>query len=271
MVTYRIAGDQFLIVKFGEVFSLKTNFTVITLCERLRKLNIGGIRGVSTSVNAMMIHYDPFTITQDDLKSHIQRLTSMGDPEKEILRSRLFRIPVVYGDRWTQDCAADFNVSPNLDFVAALNEMSVPELIEMHQSCTHWVAYIGFLPGLASFVPIDPEKRISAHKYDIPRTRTPQGTLGIGGILQCIYPMDSPGGYQMLGRTPLPIYDLNRCNPIFAADIVLFRPGDRISFYAISHEEFTAIEDDIGRYEYDITVEDWTINDFPPEAEGQHV
>ena len=271
MVTYRIAGDQFLIVKLGEVFNLKTNFSVITLSERLRELNITGIRGVSSSVNAMMIHYDPLIISLDDLKSYVQQLTSINHTDNEILRSRLIRIPVVYGDQWTRDCAAEFNTSPNLDYVASLNGMSVNELIEMHQSCTYWVAYTGFLPGLPSFVSIDPEKRISAPKYDTPRTRTPEGTLAIGGILQCIYPMDSPGGYQMLGRTPLPIYDVNRGNPVFESDIVVFRPGDRIAFEAITHEEFIAIENDIKNYEYDITVDEWSMSNFPTETEGQHV
>lgn len=270
-INYRIAGDQFLIAKLGEEFCLRTNFRVITLCERLRAMNKNGIRGVSNSVNAMMIHFDPFVTTVDELKTIVEQLALASDPENERLRSRLIRIPIVYEDKWTRACAADFDAGPDLDYVAELNHMSVPQLIEMHQSCTFWVVYTGFSPGLASFVPIDPDKRISAPKYDIPRTRTPKGTLGIGGILQCIYPLENPGGYQMLGRTPLPIYDIQRRNPVFAKEIVLFGPGDRVMFHAISHEEYAAIENDIKNYPYDVQVEDWTLDDFPDEKGGQHV
>jgi len=238
----RIAGDHFLVVNFGESFSLRNCFHTIVLCDRLRKMEIRGVRGISSSINSLMIDYDPFVISIDDLSREVRKLEDQTDLEKEVLCSRVIRVPVVYGDRWTRACAEDFKVSPNLDFVADYNKMTVDELIGMHTSSSYRVVYIGFTPGLPCFVPIEAASRITAPKYQAPRTRTPTGTLGMGGILQCLYPMESPGGYQMLGRTPLLIYDLKCSNPVFEDDIVLFRPGDRIVFFSINHEEYEAIE-----------------------------
>jgi urea carboxylase len=260
---YRIAGDHFLVVNYGSSFSLRNSFNVIVLCDRLRKMECRGIRGISSSINSLMIDYDPFEIATDDLIQEVRKLEDETQQEKEVLASRVIRMPVVYGDQWTRSCAQEFQASPNLDFVAEYNKMSVDELIQMHASSSYRVIYIGFTPGLPSFVPIDPSSRITAPKYKVPRTRTPKGTLGIGGILQCIYPLESPGGYQMLGRTPLLIYDLKRSNPIFKDDIILFRPGDRIAFFSISHADYQAIERNFSSYAYQIENEDWTLNSIP--------
>lgn len=262
---YRIAGDHFLIVKYGERLSLEVNFKVIILCERLRKMKIRGIIGISSSINSMMVDYDPFKISAADLIHEIHELENREELEAQTLRSRLIRIPVVYGDQWTRACAEDFHAPSNLEFVAECNGMSPEELVKLHQTCIFWVLYIGFTPGLPSFVPINPAKSISAPKYRVPRTLTPKGTLGIGGILQCIYPLSSPGGYQMLGRTPLLIYDLEQRNRVFQKDIVLFRPGDRIVFDPITQEEYLAIERNIGTYDYQIEEDEWTLSHFPHE------
>ena len=263
---YRIAGDHFLVVNYGNSFNLWTSFSTMVLCDRLTKARIKGIRGTSSSINSLMIDYDPFEIGTDDLIQEVRRLEKDTELEKEVLPSRVFRMPVVYGDRWTRACAEEFQVAPNLEFVAEFNKMGVDALIQMHTSTAYRVIYLGFTPGLPCFVPIEPASRITCPKYDIPRTRTPRGTLGIGGILQCLYSLESPGGYQMLGRTPLLIYDLKRSNPVFENDIVLFRPGDRIVFFSIDHDEYEAIERNVASYPYQIEDEVWA---FPSIENGE--
>ena len=257
---YRIAGDHFLVVNYGSSFSLRNSFNIIVLCDRLRKIECKGIRGISSSINSLMIDYDPFEIATDDLIREVRNLEDQTNHEKEVLSARVIQMPILYGDQWTRSCAKEFQAPPNLEFVSEYNKMGVDELIQMHTSSTYRVIYIGFTPGLPGFVPIDLPSRITAPKYKIPRTRTPKGTLGIGGILQCIYSLESPGGYQMLGRTPLLIYDLKRSNPIFEDDIILFRPGDRIVFFSINHAEYQAIERNFSSYTYQIQEEDWTLN-----------
>jgi len=262
---YRIAGDHFLVVNYGNSFIIRNTFNVLVLCDRLRKIGCRGIRGISSSINSLMIDYDPFEIATDDLIQEVRKLEAKTNQEKLAISSRVIRMPIVYGDQWTRSCAKDFQAPPNLEFVAEYNKMGVDELVQMHTLNSYRVVYIGFAPGLPCFVPINPSSRITAPKYKVPRTRTPKGTLGIGGILQCIYPIESPGGYQMLGRTPLLIYDLKRSNPIFRDDIILFRPGDRITFFSINHEEYQAIERNISSYLYQIQEEDWTLHSIPNE------
>jgi len=262
---HRVAGDHFLIFKYGDGLSLQLNFRTLMLVQTLRERRIKGIRGISSSINSLMLDYDPRLVSVDELIREVDLLGSGEEVEKARLRSRLVHVPVVYGDRWTRACAEAFHSLPNLEFVAEQNGLSVDELVQMHQACVYWVLYIGFTPGLPSFVPINPAKSISVPKYEAPRTRTPRGTLGIGGILQCLYPLDSPGGYYMLGRTPLRICDPARRNPVFKKDIVLFRPGDRLVFEPIGHEEFRAIEKNLETYPYRVEEEDWTLNRFPQE------
>ena len=257
---YRIAGDHFLVVNCGDSFSLRNSFKIIVLCDQLRKIECRGIRGISSSINSLMIDYDPFEIATADLIQEVRKLEGLTNHRKEVLSVRAIQMPVLYGDQWTRSCAKNFQVPPNLEFVSEYNKMGVAELIQMHTSSTYRVIYIGFTPGLPCFVPIEPASRITAPKYKIPRTRTPKGTLGIGGILQCIYPLESPGGYQMLGRTPLLIYDLKRSNPVFEDDIILFRPGDKIFFFSINHAEYQAIERNLSTYAYQIQEEDWTLH-----------
>ena len=265
-VQYRVAGDRFLIVKYGDSFDLKLNFETLILADRLRRMGIRGIQGITSAISSLMIRYDPFQISAEDLIQGLRREESGETTEKEVLRSRLIRMPLVYGDRWTRACAEKFQVPPNLEFVAEHNHMTVDELVRAHSSCTFWILFIGFTPGLPVFVPIDPKKRISAPKYQTPRTWTPVGTLGIGGITNCIYSIESPGGYQMYGRTPLLIYDLERTNPVFEKEIVLFRPGDRILFEPITHDEYLAIEKNFSSYKYQIEEATWTVSQFSKEG-----
>lgn len=260
---YRVAGVRGLMVQYGgNIFSLKLNFKTHLLADRLRGAGIRGVQWISHASNSLLIDFDPSQISADDLIRDVRRLEESGEGDREVLRSRLIRIPLVYGDRWTRACAEKFGVAPNLESVAEYNGMSIEELVHIHSTTTFWVLYVGFTPGLTIFVPIDPAKRITAPKDTIPRTWTPDRTLAIGGILNSIYSVESPGGYQMLGRTPLLVYDLERRNPIFERDIVLFKPSDRIIFEPITHEEYLAIERDFSSYQYQIEEEDWTIDRF---------
>lgn len=262
---YRIAGDQFLIIRYGERFSLRLNFKILILAHRLKMMKIRGVWGFKSAIHSLMIRYDPLQISTNDLIKELRKLESFREEENEVLHSRLMRMPVVYGDRWTRACADQFQAPPNLEFVAEQNRMSVAELVHTHSTSTFWVLYLGANPGLPVFVPIDPAKRITTPKYQVPRMWTPIGTIGIGGILNALYSVESPGGFQMLGRTPLLVFDSEGRNRIFQNDIVLLRPGDRIIFDPIDHEEFLAIEKNFSSYRYQIEEEEWKISQFPSE------
>lgn len=118
----------------------------------------------------------------------------------------------------------------------------ISALRRIHASTEYWVAALGFWPGLCSLLPLDPRSRLTAPKYDPPRTWTPKGTIGLGGAITCIYPDQTPGGYQIFARTPMPIWDRSQRLEAFKESLALFRPSDRVRFIPISSEEYEDIE-----------------------------
>ncbi|MFQ6111616.1 MAG: carboxyltransferase domain-containing protein, partial [Nitrospinota bacterium] len=107
----------------------------------------------------------------------------------------------------------------------------------VHSSAQHWIGMVGFTPGSPQLMFFRAERTLSAPKYQRVRTYTPEGTIGLGGSLTAIYPVPSPGGYQMLGLTPLPIYDRFQSLPDFERSPILLRLGDRVKFIPIDDAE----------------------------------
>ena len=145
------------------------------------------------------------------------------------------------------------------------------QLVRVHSGTEYWVASLGFWPGLPFLQPLDPRSIMTAPKYNPPRTWTPQGSIGMGGAASGIYPVATPGGYQLFGRIPVPIWDPEKSFEAFQGNIVLFRPGDRIKFIPCTKEEFEAIESRVknGTYVYNIvdyqnfsvkSYKNWTAN-----------
>jgi allophanate hydrolase subunit 1 len=150
------------------------------------------------------------------------------------------------------------NVKPIGDdavFVAEVSSLSSPEAFARRHAFTlHWVGGVGFWPGLPDMMPLDPRCRHSIPKYDPPRLWTVSGAIGVGGGFTSIYPMNTPGGYHLIGRTPVPIYSLDTRLAPFRAKATLFEPGDRVRFDAIDVGRFEDIESQVaaGAYSYDI-------------------
>lgn len=142
----------------------------------------------------------------------------------EAVVGRLVEIPVCYGN--------DF--APDLEHLAALSGMAVPEVVALHTSPEYRVYMIGFLPGFAYMGTVD--ARLAAPRLARPRERVPAGSVGIAGLQTGIYPLESPGGWNLIGRTPLRMFDPARPEP------VLLRPGDRVRFRAIGAAEFHQLE-----------------------------
>ena len=117
----------------------------------------------------------------------------------------------------------------------------------------HWTGFIGFFPGLPFMFPIDPRHVVVAPKYNPTRTWTPEGAVGLGGPCFAIYPVESPGGYQLLARS-LPVYDLQGRNATFRENPLLLRPGDRVRFHRVDEDELLRLFEDVhgDRYVYEI-------------------
>ena len=255
------AGDKYMLIEFGNIMNLELNFTAQNLAKAIKDHKILGVYETSPCFASMIVHYEPDEIKFNDLKKELFSLIESLGPTDEIeINSRIFSFPTVYLDKWTQECIEDYSnkiakKKPDPELITELNNLeSTDQFIRVHSSTEYWVAAIGFWPGLPFMMALDPRCKLTVPKYNPPRTWTPKGTVGMGGASTCIYPDRLPGGYQIFGIIPVPIWDTNKSFPVFENNICLFQPGDRVKFVPTSYEEFDHVYNKIedGSYDYNI-------------------
>ena len=258
---FRPAGDRYVLVELGNEMNLELNFKAQGLATAVKADGIRGVIETAPCFASLLIHYDPEQISFDDVERQITRLASdIGPIDQLQLDSRLFILPAMYCDPWTKASYDEYvsKVAPKAydpQQVAEANGLAdLKALGRTHSATEYWVAALGFWPGLPFMMALDPRCMLTAPKYNPPRTSTPQGTLGLGGASNSIYPVNTPGGYQMLGRTPTPIWHTEGRYSVFGDSACLFRPGDRVRFTPIGLEEFEATEAAVneGRYVYNV-------------------
>ena len=168
-----------------------------------------------------------------------------ADAEREIaFESRVVTLPTVYGG---ED-------GPDLGFVADVNKLSIDDAVERLQA-TQFAGMVSFSPGMANCMWMDDSHALTAPKYDSPRITTPPGTVGLGGSSISLYSVATPGGFQMVGRLAVPIYQPRPTLPAFEDSPTLLRPGDRIVLRAIGPDELTVISEDVARGSYRYAIE----------------
>jgi len=254
-------GDRAVEVELGDGMDFTLNFTVHRLVAAIRAAAIPAIEDIIPELASLQINYDPDRMSYEDLVRKIAMIYErIGTGISGTLPSRLVTMPVSYFEAETTACIEDYRRTypdkrPDPDLLCELNGLDDrAALARRHCATEYWVAALGFWPGLCSLLPLHPGSRITAPKYNPPRTWTPKGAVGIGGALSCIYPDRTPGGYQLIGRCPAPIYDGVQRLPAFRDSLALLRAGDRVRFRPVSAEECAWIDAEVaaGRYEHDI-------------------
>lgn len=254
-------GDRYMLIEFGNEMNLELNFMGHGLAGAIASSGTGGVIETAPCFASMLIHYDPDLIGFDDLRKEVKSLIGSLGPSDDIeLDSRLFYFPTCYLDPWTKECIEDYcrkiaNKEYDPAFVAKVNGLAGPQqLVRVHSGSEYWVASLGFWPGLPFMMALDPRCVITAPKYNPPRTWTPQGAVGMGGASTSIYPVATPGGYQIFARIPVPIWDTEKRFPQFENSICLFRPGDRVKFVPVSPDEFEHVAAQVkdGSYAYNV-------------------
>jgi inhibitor of KinA len=213
------AGDAALIIEFDDRIDPAINARAVALAQALDGEAIAGVRDVVPTHRSVAVYFDPLHTNQTALVETLERLAerSAGVPAQ---RRDVIRIPVCYGGA----------CGPDLARVAAFAGLSESAVVDLHAGALYRVLMLGFLPGFAYMGMVD--ARIAAPRLDTPRTRVPGGSVGIAGVQTGIYPRESPGGWQLIGRTPARPFDLARPDP------VLFRAGDDVQFFPIAQTEF---------------------------------
>lgn len=254
-------GDRYILVEFGNEMSLDLNFLAQGLGSAIADSGITGVLETAPCFASMLVHYEPDEIGFSDLKSEITALIETLGPSDDLeLPSRLFYFPTVYLDPWTKECIDDYCekiVEKKYDAQLIVDDNGLKDLdqfVRVHSGTEYWVASLGFWPGLPFMMPLDVRCILTAPKYNPPRTWTPEGTVSMGGASTAIYPVATPGGYQIFGRTPVPIWDPKQRFREFENSICLFQPGDRVKFVPCTVEEFEDAEARVkdGSYVYNV-------------------
>lgn len=225
-VKFLTTGDTALSAEFGNEISPAVN-------ARIRAFDIalsdGGIPGIVETVptyRSLMIHYDPGVILYDRLVERLRGLLGKLD-QIQIPPSQVLEIPVLYGGE----------TGPDLDFVAQHSGKTPQQVVELHTSTEYLIYMLGFTPGFTYLGGMSDE--IATPRLSTPRVKIPAGSVGIAGSQTGVYPIDSPGGWQLIGRTPVRMYDPNRAVPILpnAGEYIRFRAIERAEYDRIAAEE----------------------------------
>jgi urea carboxylase len=254
-------GDRYLLIEFGDEMNLELNFTAQSLAAAIEDNRLKGVIETAPCFATLLVHYDPDRVGYDELVRELGGLIEqLGPAEEHDVTSRLFLFETLYLDPWTRECIDRYRKEvtekePDPEFITRLNGLTdVDQLVRVHSATEYWSCALGFYPGVSFMMPLDPRARMTAPKYNPPRTWRPQGAVGMGGSCTCIYPAATPGGYQLFGRTPVPIWDIQHRFDIFGDNVVLFRAGDRVRFLPVTREEYDAAEARVaeGSYVYNV-------------------
>ena len=229
------AGDSALLIEFGKDINPETNRKITALVQLMREQHIEGIVDVIPAFCSLLINYDPRVLSYEELKERMEHLLKM-ETKTEATRKRIFEIPVCYGGEY----------GPDIENIAEHAGLSVEEVIKIHSSKDYLIYMLGFLPGFTYLGGLD--ERIHTPRLASPRLKMRAGSVGIGGSQTGIYPLDSPGGWQLMGMTPVRTYDPERQTPI------LVEAGDYIRFIPIDEEEFLRIQELVEKGEYQCVV-----------------
>lgn len=229
-IRFESLADDAWLIAFGPpaapVFDPRTNARVHALAARIRAAPPGWLRDLVPAYATLAVFFDIATIDTDAVRDWLRAQCLDDSGETDLHAPRVIEIPVRYGGDAGED----------LDTAAAELGMTAEALISRHSAAVYTVAMIGFAPGFPYLSGLEPS--LALPRLATPRTRVPAGSVAIGGAQTGIYPRESPGGWRLLGRTPLRLFDPQRASPSLLA------PGDRVRFVAINDDTFARLETD---------------------------
>ncbi len=208
------AGDSAILIEWADEINDDVNDRVHALAHAIRDQSRGEITDLIPAYSSLLVSFDPIKISHTQIRSTLETL--LNSPQSLVAQSsRLIEIPTRYGGEF----------GPDLDFIAKHNRVSASQVISLHTSTTYRVYMLGFVPGFAYLGSVPQE--IAAPRLETPRTRVLAGSVGIAGRQTGVYPVESPGGWRLIGRTEIKLFDPTQDPP------TLLQPGDRVRFVAI--------------------------------------
>lgn len=229
------AGDKSVVMEFGNSIKPEINAKIRNMVMAIDEGNLKGISEIIPTYRSILIIYNPLLIEYNSLIEYLKE-TSSSLGEETDNEARIVELPTVYGGEY----------GPDIEFVASHNNLTVDEVIKIHSSTDYLLYMLGFTPGFGYLGGMS--KDIETPRLQVPRTKIPAGSTGIAGSQTGIYPIDSPGGWQLIGRTPVKLYDPLGTPPI------LLNAGDYVRFVPVSEEEYLKIQEDINNGKYIVNI-----------------
>jgi len=233
---YLTAGDRAIVLEFGNEISKELNLLVRKIYYCINNKNIEGIEETVPTYRSLIIYYNPQKVKYTDLTRQLEELEK-SVTEITLPTAHITEIPVLYGEEY----------GPDLEFVAQYNKLSAKEVINLHTAKEYFIYMLGFSPGFPYLGGMS--DKIATPRLEKPRLKVSEGSVGIAGKQTGIYPIESPGGWRIIGRFPVKLYDPKKEFPF------LLKSGDYIKFYPINQERFKEIEKKVNEGNYNCKVE----------------
>lgn len=254
-------GDEFIFVEVGEAMSLAAALRIQAITGELKRQGITGLIDIAPANASYMIRLDPDTVDPRRCLHIVNDLhRQFSDVSSVALETEIVEIPVWYNDPATREIAMKFRdrhqsaIDTDIEYTAKINGFStIDDFIVAHCSAPFIVTFPCFKPGNTECVQLVPDDRqLQAPKYLRPRTETPCRAVAHGGAFTVIYPTAGVGGYQMLGRSPVPVVDLSQTRPGFTESMVLARASTLIQFRSIDSDQYQNLRraSEGGSYQY---------------------
>jgi inhibitor of KinA len=224
-------GDTALVIRVGTQIDEPTRRSVRAMVRALENAGIPGAAEIVPGFTTVTVHYDPTSLhisddpalTPYDVMHRNVSSVLESVVDDAAIDGNSVEIPVCYGGEF----------GPDLEQVASHSGLTAAQVIELHSTAEYRVHLLGFLPGFPYLGGLDP--RLATPRRDTPRTVVPAGSVGIGGAQTGVYPLESPGGWQLIGRSPVVLFDPLRSPP------TLLAPGDLVRFRAIDRREYDSL------------------------------
>lgn len=233
--TVHSLGDSALVIQLDKGISSTIHNKIVNIVDLLETEPFEGFIEAVPGYNNVTVFYDPFTVRMKNQKSRDKTAFKMvsafmlnyvkKSEDKLSTKKNLVEIPVIYGERF----------GPDLEYVAKYNDITPEEVIELHTKKDYLVYMIGFAPGFPYLADID--KKIATPRKEKPRPRIPAGSVGIAGEQTGMYPLETPGGWQVIGQTPVELFTPKSSPP------TLLKAGDEIRFVPITEEEYLSYKE----------------------------
>ncbi|WP_010099538.1 5-oxoprolinase subunit PxpB [Ornithinibacillus scapharcae] len=230
-------GDRGLLIRFWEDVTPKLNEKIRAVCLRIENASISGVLELVPAFNSITIYYEPTIIAYEEMRKELQLILQGNMVDFDHITRRVVHVPVLYGGE----------MGPDLISLSREAGLTTNEVIQFHTTPSYFIYMMGFLPGFPYMGGLD--AKLISPRLESPRLKVAAGSVGIAHEQTGIYPIESPGGWKIIGRTPLQIF-----NPNLEEQAFLFQMGDHVKFYEIDEEMYNEIcrQQDSGQFRVQI-------------------